>query len=205
MTLSAFLRDYLYVGLGGSRRGEPRRYANLLATMLLGGLWHGAGWTFVIWGAIHGVALAVCHFWHRLFGPPPESGGSLIGRVTARVLTLLLVVFGWVVFRADSLATAGTIMESMIGLNGFDLMVASERSLATLESLTLIAALTAVALFAPNSQELLRYDPDRAAENDSTWTTRLASYPVYGAALGCLFVMTLSQMSAVQAFLYFQF
>jgi D-alanyl-lipoteichoic acid acyltransferase DltB (MBOAT superfamily) len=64
MTLSRFLRDYLYLPLGGNRKGKVRRYANLMVTMLLGGLWHGAGWTFVIWGGLHGFYLIVNHAWH---------------------------------------------------------------------------------------------------------------------------------------------
>ena len=66
ITLSRFLRDYLYIPLGGSRLGAPRRYANLMITMLLGGLWHGAGWTFVIWGGLHGIFLVINHAWHGL-------------------------------------------------------------------------------------------------------------------------------------------
>src|SRR3546814_9514092 len=66
MTLSRFLRDYLYIPLGGGRRGSVRRYGNLMITMLLGGLWHGAGWTFVVWGGLHGLMLVVNHLWRRV-------------------------------------------------------------------------------------------------------------------------------------------
>src|SRR5471032_1107650 len=68
MTLSRFLRDYLYIPLGGNRKGNMRRYVNLLATMVLGGLWHGANWTFLIWGALHGAFLTVNHLWRARFG-----------------------------------------------------------------------------------------------------------------------------------------
>ena len=71
MTLSRFLRDYLYIPLGGNRGGEAKRYRNLLLTMLLGGLWHGAGWNFVIWGLWHGVGLIACHAWQKLGRPMP--------------------------------------------------------------------------------------------------------------------------------------
>ena len=75
ITLSNFLRDYLYITLGGSRRGQVRRYGNLLTTMLLGGLWHGAGWTFVIWGGLHGVYLCINHGWRKLnFSLPQDIG-----------------------------------------------------------------------------------------------------------------------------------
>jgi alginate O-acetyltransferase complex protein AlgI len=120
MTLSRFLRDYLYFPLGGNRRGPARRYANLVATMVLGGLWHGAGWTFVAWGALHGAYLAVNHAWRAL----RERLGHDLSRSTRRgraagcVLTFAAVVAGWVVFRADSLDTAGAILRAMAGLNG---------------------------------------------------------------------------------------
>jgi len=206
MSLSAFLRDYLYFALGGNHRGEARRFANLIVTMLLGGLWHGAGWTFVCWGAFHGVGLAICHFWIRLFGTDKRNGASRYGTILARTLTLIFVVFGWVMFRADSMETARKMMSTMIGLNGFDLSINSDRQLTGLITLASIIALMAIALFARNSQQLLGYDPQHPVEEQSSWATRFAvAYPLHGAAMGCLFVFTLTQMSAVQSFLYFQF
>jgi len=205
MSLSAFLRDYLYFALGGNHRGEVRRYANLLLTMLLGGLWHGAGWTFVCWGAFHGLGLAICHFWIRLFGAGKRGGPSGAGTILARALTLIFVIFGWVMFRADSIGSASKMMGTMIGLHGVDLSINSERQLTALLMLASIATLMAVALFAPNSQQWLGYDPQRPVEEERSWNTRLAAYPLHGAALGCLLVFTLTQMSAVQSFLYFQF
>ena len=73
MTLSRFLRDYVYIPLGGNRGGEARRYRNLLLTMLVGGIWHGAGWTYVIWGALHGTALAANHLWDAMSAGPVRS------------------------------------------------------------------------------------------------------------------------------------
>jgi D-alanyl-lipoteichoic acid acyltransferase DltB (MBOAT superfamily) len=115
MTLSRFLRDYVYIPLGGNRRGEGRRYCNLLLTMLVGGLWHGAGWTFVIWGALHGVALAANHLWRRLAGP---SSNNPVARVSSHVLTLTVVIAGWVVFRSTSLKAAGAVFSGMLGRHG---------------------------------------------------------------------------------------
>jgi alginate O-acetyltransferase complex protein AlgI len=108
MTLSRFLRDYLYIPLGGNRHGLPRRYVNLLLTMLLGGLWHGAGWTFVIWGSLHGVYLIVNHMWHRFGGCMPNLAGF--------AFTFIAVVFAWVFFRADNLASALAMTRGMLGL-----------------------------------------------------------------------------------------
>ena len=77
MTLSRFLRDYLYIPLGGNRHGRVLRYVNLMITMLLGGLWHGAAWTFVVWGALHGLYLCVNHAWNHLVPPPPPRFAPL--------------------------------------------------------------------------------------------------------------------------------
>lgn len=120
MTLSRFLRDYLYFALGGNRRGAARRYVNLFLTMLLGGIWHGAGWTFFFWGALHGAFLIVNHAWHRLrewFGVG-NSSGSGIAAAGSQILTFLAVCFAWVFFRADTLDSALAIINGLIGLNG---------------------------------------------------------------------------------------
>ncbi|MBX2836276.1 MAG: MBOAT family protein [Gammaproteobacteria bacterium] len=114
MTLSRFLKDYLYIPLGGSQRGPTRTYVNLMIVMLLGGLWHGAGWTFVIWGGIHGLYLLINHAWRR-WGWSLEG---FVGRVFAQSLTLLAVVVAWVVFRAESMESAGRVLAGMAGFNG---------------------------------------------------------------------------------------
>jgi alginate O-acetyltransferase complex protein AlgI len=117
ITLSRFLRDYVYIPLGGNRAGPRRRYANLLATMLIGGLWHGAGWTFVAWGALHGVLLIVNHAWralHSRLGLRAPYGGQVL----ATLMTFVVVVVGWVFFRAPDFATATGMLGGMIGHNG---------------------------------------------------------------------------------------
>jgi hypothetical protein len=116
MTLSRFLRDYVYIALGGNRRGPSRRYANLLLTMLIGGLWHGASWTFVAWGGLHGLYLIVNHAWQRvreLLGfTSPSTRAS---RLAAGSLTFAAVVFAWVFFRAESFGAALNMLQGMIG------------------------------------------------------------------------------------------
>ena len=107
MTLSRFLRDYLYIPLGGNRDGEARRMVNLMVVMLLGGLWHGAAWTFLLWGGLHGLYLMINHGWQRL-------GFRLPSAWVALVLTNLAVIFAWVTFRADTLETAKSIYRSML-------------------------------------------------------------------------------------------
>jgi alginate O-acetyltransferase complex protein AlgI len=121
MTLSQFLRDYLYFPLGGNRRGTLRRYINLMLTMMLGGLWHGASWTFVIWGTLHGLYLTANHAW-RAIRPPARAldrPPSFIENLIPGTLTFLAVVAAWVVFRAHTLHGAGAIFAGMLGLNGF--------------------------------------------------------------------------------------
>jgi D-alanyl-lipoteichoic acid acyltransferase DltB (MBOAT superfamily) len=113
MSLSRFLRDYLYIPLGGNRHGEARRGVNVMLTMLLGGLWHGAAWNFVAWGGLHGAYLIVHRLWGRL-------GWRLPGPV-AQALTLLAVVVAWVPFRADGVDAALGMLRGMAGLNGLAL------------------------------------------------------------------------------------
>ena len=152
MTLSRFLRDYLYIPLGGNRKGPRRRYVNLLVTMLLGGLWHGAAWTFVIWGAIHGCGLVVNHAWNKIADPYRLRLPNPI----AWALTLVFVMLAWVPFRADNLSAAFTMWKSLLGLHGLapgETMTATQLATAAI----CISGLLAVALFAPNSQQLLSY------------------------------------------------
>jgi alginate O-acetyltransferase complex protein AlgI len=106
ISLSTWLRDYLYVGLGGNRRGSTRTHVNLLLTMVLGGLWHGAAWTFVLWGAYHGVWLVL----HRLVADLRRGAAPRTPAWLRRAVTFHLVLLGWVVFRAGSLATAGALL-----------------------------------------------------------------------------------------------
>jgi alginate O-acetyltransferase complex protein AlgI len=101
ITLSTWLRDYLYVPLGGSRGSQLFTYRNLMITMLLGGLWHGASWNFVIWGGLHGLALAVTRIWQRAL-PPSQKAGPTVGSVVAVVLTFHYVCFAWIFFRAPT-------------------------------------------------------------------------------------------------------
>jgi len=113
LTLSRFLRDYLYIPLGGNRRGPGRLYIALLTTMLLGGLWHGADWTFIAWGGLHGCALVVNHVW--------TARGMVMPVVISWPATLVFLMFGWVIFRADSIGSANVILSSMLGARGFNL------------------------------------------------------------------------------------
>jgi alginate O-acetyltransferase complex protein AlgI len=133
MTLSRFLRDYLYIPLGGNRGGGALMAVNLIATMLLGGLWHGANWTFVVWGGLHGVALAVNHFWAQ-YGFRLPSG-------LAWLLTLLFIMVGWVLFRSPDFTSAAQILSSMAGLHGLGSVSIDREYAAALAIGSLVAVL----------------------------------------------------------------
>lgn len=119
ISLSTFLRDYLYIPLGGSRKGPARRYASLLATMVLGGLWHGASWSFVVWGALHGAYLVINHGFSALakrLGVSSRLAGSRAFSVGAWAVTFMSVVVAWVIFRAQTLAGAGRMWLALAGM-----------------------------------------------------------------------------------------
>ncbi|MBT8232508.1 MAG: MBOAT family protein [Bacteroidia bacterium] len=123
ITLSRFLRDYVYIPLGGNRKGKPRRYMNLMATMLVGGLWHGASWTFVVWGGLHGLYLVINHFWSYIkkgigFLHNESKALNFLGTFSSISITFLAVVFAWVFFRATTFDSAFKICSAMFGENG---------------------------------------------------------------------------------------
>lgn len=111
MTLSSFLRDYVYIPLGGNRGSLLRTYWTVMATMLLCGLWHGAGWTFVVWGALHGVAICANRTWNQ--------AGARLPRPVAWLTTMIFVICGWVLFRAESFAVAQTFFTAMAGMSKY--------------------------------------------------------------------------------------
>jgi D-alanyl-lipoteichoic acid acyltransferase DltB (MBOAT superfamily) len=157
MTLSRFLRDYLYFALGGNRKGPVRRHLNLMVTMLLGGLWHGASWTFVLWGGLHGTFLVVNHGWRFLCERSRIVARAVrwrpcfvLAQVAAAVLTLLCVLVAWVFFRAKTVAAAFSICASMFWQSH-----GATVSPADLSLLPWLAALSVVVLAAPNSQQFI--------------------------------------------------
>jgi D-alanyl-lipoteichoic acid acyltransferase DltB (MBOAT superfamily) len=178
MTLGRFLTGYLYVPLGGSRVGRWRHCLNLMVVMVLSGLWHGAGWTFVAWGALHGVYLVVHRLWSEARKALGLGGrGGLATRVLATGVTFLAVTVAWIFFRAASLPEAMTVLEGFVGLNGIVLPDAWLPRLGALgpalETLGItfgelnpsfqmrgalwVAALLAAAFLLPNSQQIVGY------------------------------------------------
>ena len=192
MTLSRFLRDYLYIPLGGNRRGRVLRYVNLMITMLLGGLWHGAAWTFVAWGALHGIYLCINHAWNH-FVPAPPPRFAPLAKLATGALTFLAVVVAWVFFRADSFASALTVLSGMA--HPATIIFGRDE----VANVLLIAVYAAIVWFAPNTQTLMRYDH----ESRTVGEIELRPFPLYAAAavLACG-ILGIQQHSE---FIYFRF
>jgi D-alanyl-lipoteichoic acid acyltransferase DltB (MBOAT superfamily) len=202
MTLSRFLRDYLYVPLGGNRKGGGRRYVNLFLTMLIGGLWHGAAWTFVIWGALHGVFLIVNHGWQAFRKAVGWSDGKTAAGVwVARGITFLCVTVAWVFFRAESVGEAGGMLHAMAGVNGWLAAPLDLTDLYEYRDQILIAALLAVALIAPNTQEWIMGEGRVRMAVVPRWRFT----PIWAGVAAVCFLFTLTRLSAVSEFIYFSF
>ncbi|MFM7406859.1 MAG: MBOAT family O-acyltransferase [Cuspidothrix sp.] len=206
ITLSNFLRDYLYIPLGGSRKGEIRRYTNLIITMLLGGLWHGAGWTFIIWGGLQGLLLSINHGWRKF--------NIKIPAFPAWIMTFLMVIIGWVIFRAQNLGDAIALLKTMSGMNGLVIPGATGGKLSMLSqvgiqvqnwnkltylpefwgqkslSFLVLFALTIVVAFVPNTQEI---------------TNKMTFNKWWGIGIGLLAGYSILSLNRVSEFLYFQF
>ncbi len=170
ITLSRFLRDYVYFSLGGNRKGPFLRYANLLITMLLGGLWHGAGWTFILWGGMHGLFLCVNHAW---FAFRKKHSIQALPKPLAIALTCIVVFAAWVPFKAGGLeldpvkgsASAAleatrSILASMFGFHGWQPWPNAAGMEIKIEWGQRAAMCLLIVWLLPNSQEILRrYHP----------------------------------------------
>ncbi len=192
MTLSRFLRDYIYIPLGGNRKGSGRTYFNLMATFLIGGLWHGAGWTFVFWGFLHGAATVIHRFWQRL--------GIALPRIVAWFLTFNFVNIAWVFFRARNWEDARRVLAAMFGMKGLSFSTQLDRLGIKFGSLVfmhvnrnifavLAAALLAAVLLKNTNQLSLEFRPN--------WRN--------GAVVVIIAFYTLLSLHNVTEFLYFNF
>lgn len=221
MTLSKFLRDYLYIPLGGNRNGALIRHRNLMATMLLGGLWHGASWNFVIWGGLHGIYLVINHAWRHIAGT--IVAGSKVWVTTSVLLTFIAVFIAWVPFRAVDLQTTLRVWESMIGMNGVSVsngLLLAYPSLAELGlqsagftpvitgsrnlGIWLLAGVLIVWMLPNTQQWMSRHAP---ASDEIEYHGKMVWRPsrTYALIIGLLFGLTLISMSRISQFLYFQF
>jgi len=181
ITLSYFLRDYLYIPMGGNRHGKFRRLLNLVITMTIGGLWHGASWNFIIWGFANGLLIAVNHIWADTKRVIPDK--------LAWAMTFVCICITWVFFRAPTFSQAMRILKAMAGLDGF--AYASVPRSMDLRDFRLIAIGLFIVLFCPNRQTLM------AREWRNGW--------LYAGAFALMAGVSFLSMSNPPAFVYFQF
>jgi D-alanyl-lipoteichoic acid acyltransferase DltB (MBOAT superfamily) len=234
ITLSRFLRDYLYIAMGGNRHGKARRYVNLFLTMLLGGLWHGAGWTFVLWGALHGGYLVVNHAWRRLLEVTGLNfDDSLLYRQASWLVTFLAVVVGWVYFRAPDLEQANGILLAMVGANGAELPAGIAARLGGLSDAIAmmgvgvglgsgsafvgnwvwVVASGIAALTLPNVAQLFRAVEPVIYENERTFSRYLGLPGLmawrqsfrWAATTAAMLLVGVLTLTQISEFLYFQF
>jgi D-alanyl-lipoteichoic acid acyltransferase DltB (MBOAT superfamily) len=206
ISLSRFLRDYLYIPLGGNRVSPRRRQFNLFATMVIGGVWHGAGWTFLVWGTLHGVYLLVNDAWRKT-----ALAGVLadypIWRYVAWLFTMLAVMFAWVPFRAESMGVTIQMWQAMGGF-GPD----AKSVVAHWQPLMYIIIFGACAVLLPNIYEILAstrtglpskgYPATAISRSPApTWLFSKA----HGVAFGVVFALVALKLSDVSEFIYFQF
>lgn len=223
ITLSLFLRDYLYIPLGGNRKGEARRNFNLLLVMVIGGFWHGAGWTFGLWGLWHGIGLLTNHAWIKTgFG---ERIPRLPRTIFSWALTFLFVVIGWTLFRAPDVQSARMLLGSLFGGSGFELPSPWMDKLPWLASLGItpradwlvvtaysqlltLGLLFFAVLALPNSMQLTEGHliPSNQASLPSSplhrcWQPNLA----WAFLIGFMLTVALLHLGQLSEFLYFQF
>ncbi len=183
ISLSNWLRDYLYVPLGGNRGGVARTCINLMITMLLGGLWHGAAWTFIAWGAIHGTVLCIERVWWSVIRKPEWP---MLSPIVGWLITFNIVCLAWILFRSDSFATA------MAYLTGLSRLTAP----------TLLSPFVVILIVGGLAMHAL---PSRAIETASGWLARIPS-PAAGLAIGVLILLVEAvRAPGVAPFIYFQF
>ncbi|WP_334072272.1 MULTISPECIES: MBOAT family protein [Paenibacillus] len=176
MTLSRFLKDYIYIPLGGNRKGHYRTYFNLVATFVIGGIWHGAGWTFIIWGLLHGIAQVIQRLWKKT--------GIVLPHWIAWFITFMFINFSWVFFRAKDWDDALKVLRGMFNFGHIGV------STSLLGQVALVGAALLVAVFARNSMEMkMKFRPNVR----------------YAAFIAFLFVFSVLYFNQVSEFLYFTF
>lgn len=229
ITLSSFLQEYLYIPLGGNRHGAWRKSINLMITMFLGGIWHGAGWTFIVWGLLHGIYLVINHAWRSLTKPYLQLAHRIrpnfIYKTIVWAITFISIVVAWVVFRAHTIDGAILMLRAMFGIDGFslpnDYAMIFPFLVNPLEAVgvdfygyqliwrlplvgigQLLLASFLIVLLLPNNAQIFSL-----LENNNRKSSLLvfkANYVWLVATLG-LFISALFGMTEVSEFLYYQF
>jgi alginate O-acetyltransferase complex protein AlgI len=211
MTLSRFFRDYIYIPLGGNRNGALKRSGNIFMIMLVGGIWHGTGASFIVWGGAHGICLMINHFWRELRESLGQSRGSksILSEMLNRIITFLTVAVLWIIFRAENLGVAFSMIQSLLGLNSVpdadfnNIKISEDR----------LWFLLLIVWFGPNMKEIMSSYFDEAKKPDlieHTLDSKKRWYhwhPNTGWAslTTVLFIMSLLELAKSGRFIYFQF
>ena len=189
-----------YVPLGGNRKGAMRRYINLLITMVLGGLWHGANWTFVLWGALHGLFLVINHGWRNLCARhclPRPPGAALL----SATLTFVAITLAWIPFRATSIDAATTLLHAILPLTGDTPMTeAVQLGLRAREVLPSLALGLGIVWLTPNVAQLFGL-----LDSESSTRLQWKFTPRYAMASGAMLALAILGLTRESPFLYFQF
>lgn len=195
ITLNRFLTQYIYIPLGGSRQGTHRTYLNIFIVFLVSGFWHGAGWTFIIWGVLHGLFVMTCRAWHKAGCHLPDWLGAFI--------TFMLVNILWVIFRADNMEMAWNVIRSMFDNFQLTLTPAFTSNLPSIlpnrVNMLILAVAVLTALFGPSAYQLMTGDRSGHLLTPSRHLLLKETLTVIAIAVGILFV------SRVETFLYFNF
>lgn len=197
ISLSTFLRDYLYIPLGGNKSGRLRRYINLILTMLLGGLWHGANWTFIIWGLVHGILLTINHVWNSL-----KISNLFKSKIFIPVWWLVVFIcicFTWVIFRVDHFYQISPIIKGMLTLN--DLGQIHFIKFERIHKLLIISFLIILIGTPSHRYEVLLHKVDNVLRFISPAIKFYAGFVL----LFILFIYCVNQIGSYNPFLYFQF
>lgn len=208
ITLSHFLRDYLYIAMGGNKKGSIRRYSNLFVTMVLGGLWHGASWNFVVWGVLHGLYLIINHAWSGLMRLIGFNTKRFWYKTIAQVLTFFVVVEAWVLFRAETFEGAAIIYEASYQFSDLTLSSLFGESFNYINdpvrALMMLSVCGFVAFILPNSQDFIENKQSRWFSSSGFVGSNILirGIPLLAATV---LMLSIASMNKVSEFLYFQF
>lgn len=211
ISLSRFLKEYLYIPLGGNRVGQVRMLSNLLLTMIVGGLWHGANWTFILWGFLHGAGLSISHLFSKYFNL--GSSKRFVVRASFISLTFLFVVLSWVLFRAENFTAAANMYKTMFAFKGVILPIELKETFPNASfagdfhktHVVQIVLAGLIAFLAPNSMQIINNAKFKLPLSQSSTRLRWSTTKLWVTITAILFLACLFNMSSLSEFLYYQF
>jgi len=211
MTLSKFMRDYVYIPLGGNRHGKVVYIYSILVTMLLSGLWHGAGWNFVLWGLLHGLLIVMNYMWTSISKDYflEELSNFMLVKFSYRVLTLSCILFSWILFRSNDLDTAFVVFSAMFDVSSISNMNINLIPINRVREFLTVTLLLFVVLYLPNTSDIFKkyspalgYLPNKVIFFDILcWKPNLTNSIIYG-VMGLISIL---HMQRIKEFIYYSF